>query len=223
MRQEILTRRLLLAGLASTTAGAALAQKTIDPPDQPSIFAGGPFADNMVAREFVAPPAGLALPKYTPITGAKGIPNSLTAYRGKTILLSLWAEWCLPCMVEMPVFDILIQRYTTDKFQIVPVMSSTNYSYPSQAKPLLTKIGAGTLPLIMDNSAGSNRLAETLAMYGKNKEPAIPCNLLIDPQGVIRGRCIGGATFKTDKGEFSIWASADGVAFTKALSTGLLT
>jgi thiol-disulfide isomerase/thioredoxin len=215
------TRRGIVAGLGALPASAAFASQPVEPSNEPSIFAGGPFANNMVAQDFVAPPPGLVLPKRTPLFG-KGAPKSLDVYRGKTIILSLWAEWCTPCVQEMPVFDKIIQLICNDKFQIVPVMSGSNLDDPSEVKPFLTKIGAATLPLIMDGSPDRDRLQVTLAKTGKDNKPALPCNLLIDPSGVIRGRSIGGATFKNERGEFSIWASPDSVKFVTALANGLM-
>jgi thiol-disulfide isomerase/thioredoxin len=215
------TRRGIVAGLGGLPASVAFASQPVEPSNEPSIFAGGPFADNLVARNFIAPPAGLVLPKRTPLFG-KGAPKSLDVYRGKTILLSLWAEWCTPCIQELPVFDKIIQLICNDKFQIVPVMSGSNLDDPAPVKPFLTKIGAATLPLIMDGSVDNNRLELTLAKTGKDNRPALPCNLLIDPSGVIRGRSIGGSTLKDERGVYSAWASADGVKFAEALAGGLL-
>jgi hypothetical protein len=215
------TRRAVVSGFGALPASAAFASCTVEPSKEPSIFAGGPFADNMVAKEFKAPPPGLALPKNTPLVG-KGAPKSLDGYRGKTILLNLWAEWCTPCLEELPVFDKIIHLICNDQFQLVPVLSGSRLNDTSQLPPFLAKIGAPTLPLIRDVSLDNSRLAEALAKDGDNHKPSWPCSLLIDPAGVIRGRSFGTGIYKNERGMFTVWASDDGVKFCTALANGLL-
>lgn len=46
---------------------------------------------------------------------------SLSDYRGKVILLNVWATWCAPCIVEMPMLDELEATRGGDDFQVVTV------------------------------------------------------------------------------------------------------
>ena len=41
---------------------------------------------------------------------ADGRPMRLSAFRGRPLLVNLWATWCAPCVVEMPALDQLAQR-----------------------------------------------------------------------------------------------------------------
>jgi thiol-disulfide isomerase/thioredoxin len=45
-----------------------------------------------------------------PFGGPKGGPATLAAFRGKPLLVNLWATWCGPCVREMPALDALAQR-----------------------------------------------------------------------------------------------------------------
>src|SRR3546814_9355860 len=51
----------------------------------------------------------------------KGQPTSLEAFRGKVVLLNLWASWCVPCREEMPALDRLQASRGGKDFQVVAV------------------------------------------------------------------------------------------------------
>ena len=52
---------------------------------------------------------------------AEGKERTLAHWRGKVVLLNLWATWCLPCRKEMPALDRLQAEMGSDKFQVVAV------------------------------------------------------------------------------------------------------
>jgi thiol-disulfide isomerase/thioredoxin len=56
----------------------------------------------------------------TVIEGPGGLPDTLAAFRGKPLLLNLWATWCPPCVAEMPTLDALAVREGS-KLQVLPV------------------------------------------------------------------------------------------------------
>jgi len=45
----------------------------------------------------------------------------LSAFKGKVVLLNLWATWCPPCIRELPALDRLQQRLGSDRFEVVAV------------------------------------------------------------------------------------------------------
>ena len=47
--------------------------------------------------------------------------RSLDDYRGKVIVLNIWATWCEPCKVEMPSFERLNQQMPDSNFRVVAV------------------------------------------------------------------------------------------------------
>src|SRR3546814_19940505 len=70
--------------------------------------------------------------KFTPWTERKpvalaefldenGQPVTLEAFRGKVVLLNLWATWCIPCREEMPALDRLQAERGGEDFQVVAV------------------------------------------------------------------------------------------------------
>jgi peroxiredoxin len=50
-----------------------------------------------------------------------GRPVTLEQYRGRVVLLNLWATWCQPCRVEMPSLERLSRRLGSDAFRVVAV------------------------------------------------------------------------------------------------------
>ena len=64
-----------------------------------------------------APPSQ---PQMT-LTGPQGETKQLGDYRGKVILLNVWATWCAPCIAEMPMLNALQGLKGSDKFEVVTV------------------------------------------------------------------------------------------------------
>jgi thiol-disulfide isomerase/thioredoxin len=62
---------------------------------------------------------GDAAPSFA-FTDAKGKKVTLADFRGKPVLLNLWATWCAPCVKEMPTLDALAVR-EGDKLQVLTV------------------------------------------------------------------------------------------------------
>jgi thiol-disulfide isomerase/thioredoxin len=55
-----------------------------------------------------------------PFTDAAGKKTTLADFKGKPVLLNLWATWCVPCIKEMPTLDTLAGR-VGDKIAVVPL------------------------------------------------------------------------------------------------------
>jgi peroxiredoxin len=55
------------------------------------------------------------------LTNLDGKPASLADYRGKVVLVNLWATWCPPCKEEMPALETFYRKHTGEGFSIVAV------------------------------------------------------------------------------------------------------
>lgn len=78
--------------------------------------AGDPEAlAGIVSRDF----AGTPLPDFT-VADPDGQQLDLTALEGRPVLLNLWATWCAPCVVEMPLLDALA-RDAAGELRVVTV------------------------------------------------------------------------------------------------------
>jgi thiol-disulfide isomerase/thioredoxin len=122
----------------------------------------------------------------------EGKPVSLAAFRGRTVLLNLWATWCVPCRGEMPELDRLQTALGSDKFEVVAINVDT--SRPERPKALFEELGLKSLKRYADPKA--NIFFE---MKQAGKALGLPLTLLIDPEGCQIGLINGPAA----------WGSAD--------------
>jgi peroxiredoxin len=54
-----------------------------------------------------------------------GNPIKLSSLKGKVVLISFWAHWCAPCLVELPSFKVLFETLGNQDFAVVPVNLDT--------------------------------------------------------------------------------------------------
>ncbi|MFN3229547.1 MAG: redoxin domain-containing protein [Asticcacaulis sp.] len=75
-----------------------------------------------------------AVPRAAPpvkFNDRDGKPSGLEAFKGKVVVLNLWATWCAPCKVEMPTLAALASHYADDvDVAVVPVSLDTNEMIP---------------------------------------------------------------------------------------------
>lgn len=109
-------------------------------------------------------------------------PTSLEAYKGKVVLLNLWATWCVPCREEMPALDRLQALRGGPDFTVLPV--AQDRAGRAKVEKFLGEIGAQRLPAALDTSMKSGRAWGTIGL---------PTTILLDRQGREVGRLIGGA------------------------------
>jgi thiol-disulfide isomerase/thioredoxin len=188
-----ITVALLAAGIAAL-AGFAVVYVTLGRPDNavqsampapaPSAPPSGTGVDplsrgQMAAFIFRKSPEELPGVKFL---DAEGKERTLAHWRGKVVLLNLWATWCLPCRKEMPALDRLQREMGSDTFQVVAV--SVDRTGLPGAKKFLADTGAETLALYADPTA---RMGVTLRAAG------LPATLLLDRQGREIGRLLGPA------------------------------
>jgi len=155
-----------------------------------------------LARGEVAAVGIASEPKPLPelaFTDANGKPRTLADFRGRTVLLNLWATWCVPCRKEMPALDALQAKLGDETFEVVAVNIDTrNLDKP---KAWLEEAGVKKLGYYADSSA---KVFQDLKAAGKAF--GMPTTLLIDRQGCDLGALAGPAE----------WASEDAVRLVSA-------
>jgi thiol-disulfide isomerase/thioredoxin len=225
----IVNRRIAVLGLAGSAISAAHAD---DKP--PSPIAHGVLAQNSLALAFETPPHD-ELPAVD-VWGPQG-KRSITELKGRTLLMPLWAEWCAPCMSEIPDFARLQQKYGNEKFAIVPILTATQKKFtPEILGKIMKEMHADAFEPLIENRLG-DRLGSLMGRR-RGGSWALPCNLLIAPDGRVIAREIGRignsddpAPAKTYKETLarvdanavqSRWGQADGEAFAAAMADGFL-
>lgn len=132
-------------------------------------------------------------------TNGEGKPMTLAHFKGKTVLLNLWATWCAPCRKEMPALDSLQKELGNDKFEVVAL--AVDRGGIEGAKKFLTETRVSNLKLYVDATA---RGTSTLKAVG------LPTTILIDPEGREIGRLMGPAEWDSTDAKKLILAAAGG-------------
>jgi thiol-disulfide isomerase/thioredoxin len=122
---------------------------------------------------------------------AAGKPMTLADFKGRTVLLNLWATWCVPCRKEMPTLEALQARLGGPDFQVVAVNIDTRD--PQKPKQFLQDIGVHRLAYYADPSA---KTFQDLKAIGRAF--GMPTTLLIDRQGCELGTIAGPAEWASD-------------------------
>jgi thiol-disulfide isomerase/thioredoxin len=122
-----------------------------------------------------------------------GHARTLADWQGRTVLLNLWATWCVPCRREMPALDRLQARLGGPNFEVVAVNIDTRD--PEKPLAFLKEVGVTHLAYYSDESA---QVFEDLKTAGKAF--GMPTTLLIDRQGCEIGDMAGPAEWSSDDG-----------------------
>ncbi len=110
--------------------------------------------------------------KLSPFLDAAGRPVRIEDFRGRTVVLNLWAPWCVPCLQEMPSLDRLAARLPKD-FAVVAVTKDPVGASPS--KQTFERMGLKRLALYLDPEG---KLGPEIGARG------FPTTLILGPDGV---------------------------------------
>ena len=114
---------------------------------------------------------------------ADGRLQDMAAFKGKVVVLNLWATWCAPCVVEMPTLAALQRAYPEDRVLVVPVSMDPERKL-ADARNF---IGVNEpLPLFHDPKFA---LPTALGVKG------MPATVIYDRKGREVGRVMGEATW----------------------------
>ena len=113
---------------------------------------------------------------------------TLADFRGRFVLLNVWATWCLPCRKEMPALDHLQAVLGGPGFEVVAL--SIDRGGSSVVQKFYQELGIKALGIYLDASD---------ATTSDLKVPGIPTTLLVDREGRETGRKIGPATWDSSE------------------------
>ena len=159
-----------------------------------------PLARGEVAG-VVAASRPLLVPDLT-FRDSSGAERRLTQWRGRTVLLNLWATWCVPCRKEMPALDALQGKLGSPQFEVVSINIDTRDA--DKPRAWLKEVGVTRLGYYADSSA---KVFQDLKLIGR--AIGMPTTVLLDPQGCEIGTIAGPAE----------WASEDALKLVRAALT----
>jgi thiol-disulfide isomerase/thioredoxin len=148
-----------------------------------------PLAHGEVAAVTV-PDHSIKLPDLA-FHDAEGKPKHLSDWHGRTVLVNLWATWCVPCRREMPALEALQEKAGGPDFQVVTVNIDTrNLDKP---KAWLKEVGVSHLDYFADPSA---KVFQDLKAIGRAF--GMPTTLLVDKDGCELGTIAGPAEWASE-------------------------
>lgn len=112
------------------------------------------------------------------LQGFDGDTKTFDHYKGKPLLINVWASWCGPCRAEMPSLQRLSKRYNGKEFNIIGI-STDDYKKPAEA--FIEQTG-----ITFENFLDSKLFLEN--MLGAN---TIPLTVFVDENGRVLGKVRG--------------------------------
>lgn len=120
--------------------------------------------------------------REAPMQGLSGPSRLLSEYRGRPLIINVWASWCGPCRMEMGSLERLSRRYGGKQLQVIGI-STDDYVEP--AKAALRESGI----------TFSNFIDSQLRMENMLGADMIPLTVLVDGRGRVLGKYYGAKTW----------------------------
>ena len=128
---------------------------------------------------------GKPAPDFT-LVDKEGKTWTLSELKGQVVFVNFWATWCPPCREEMPSMQRLYAMLPKDKFKMVAILSKDD---PALADRFAARLGL-TMPIVND---GNGIVGLRYGLTG------LPETFIVDKQGVLREKFIGGAQWDSPK------------------------
>lgn len=133
--------------------------------------------------ESVTLKAGDAAPDFS-LVDRQGKTWTLSELKGQVVFINFWATWCPPCLKELPSMQNLYTRIPKEKFKMLAIL---NKDKPALADFVANQKGL-TFPILDDEQ---NVVSTKYFLTG------LPETFIVDKQGIIREKVIGGAQWDT--------------------------
>ena len=168
------TAVLALIGLGAAALAVYLSLSLTEPspPAATQATGGLPFVRTSAPRQ---------LPELR-FTDAAGKELSIEDFRGRMVLLNIWATWCTPCREELPALDRLQAQLGGPEFEVVAL--SVDQQGAGPVRKFFSEVGIKALERYIDPSA---QAGFKLGAVG------LPATLLVDRRGREIGRHVGPA------------------------------
>lgn len=179
IRPQIVAVAILVLLIAVVTA--VFTYKGPEPAPPPAATAPAAPEDRFAA----VPEADFSV--VAPVDG-KGQPADMAPYRGKALLVNLWATWCAPCIEELPSLGKLQADLGGEDFEVVTIAFQERD--PAKIEPFLAAHGAGNLPALIDLNSTIGKVAQVAAL---------PTSLLVGSDGKVKAMLTGDARWNCGK------------------------
>ena len=123
--------------------------------------------------------------------GFNGQTNKLSDYKGKPLIINVWASWCGPCRAEMGSLNRLAERYNGKEFNIIGISTDDD----SAAAAAFIKQSGMTFDTYLDRKLSLEN------MLGAN---TIPLTILVDANGRILNKVRGAYEWDSQKAREAI-------------------
>jgi peroxiredoxin len=133
-----------------------------------------------VSNDIVSPREGFLAPDFT-LKALDGQPTTLSAQRGKVVLINLWASWCGPCRAEMPAIQ-KVYASERDRGLTVLAINGTFQDSATNASDFAQQYGL-SFPILLDTDG---RVSRTYLLS------ALPSTYIVDQRGIVRSVVVGG-------------------------------
>ena len=173
-----------IGGLRRNASGDLACQGAVDLARKLAPLAHGEVAALTMAT------APLRLPDLA-FRDADGRPKKLSDWRGRTVLVNLWATWCVPCRKEMPALEGLQARLGGPDFEVVAINIDTRD--PEKPRNFLKEAHLTRLGYFSDQKA---KVFQDLKAVGRAL--GMPTSVLVDGQGCEIATIAGPAEWDSD-------------------------
>jgi thiol-disulfide isomerase/thioredoxin len=112
------------------------------------------------------------------LDGLNGASSKLSEFRGKPLIINVWASWCGPCRAEMASLERLAWLDSAGRFAVIGISTDDD---PAQARALLVKANATISQYIDRNLQMEHMLGAT----------RLPLTVLVDADGRVVDKIYG--------------------------------
>lgn len=148
-----------------------------------ALLAFAPAAPADLGHDLTRLPEPVPAPDFA-LEDMDGEIHRLSDLRGQVVMVNFWATWCPPCREEMPSMEAVYLGLRDEGFQVLAV---NQWESPDQVFPYMGQLDVyPSFPVLFDRDSS---VAEAYGVKG------LPTTVLIDPQGRVVYRAVGGRNF----------------------------
>ena len=118
----------------------------------------------------------------------QGVPKSLDDYRGKVLLLNIWATWCTPCKEEMPSMQRLYAEVGSEDFEVLAVSIDRAPPDNESSDPLHGKLRTFVDSLGLTFTILHDPEGEISTTY---QAAGVPASYILDREGILVEKIAG--------------------------------